>query len=148
MMTALRALCLLLLAASLTACGNAPQQQGNDAQSYAARIGQATPTPVPQATPAPAAAPAGASTNAPVAFTRGTMSDPDSAICGAPLMAAFLGKLADQPTRVAIVQSLGRTDNLRFVTIGSDANTPPDPGSPRLTVMLDAQGIVREAHCG
>jgi len=148
MITATRLLCLCIPALALAACGSAPQQTSNDAQSYAARIGQATPTPVPQATPAPAAAPAGAPTDAPVAFTRGTMSDPDSAICGAPLMAAFLGKLADQPTRVAIVQAIGRTDNLRFVTIGSEANLVPDPASQRLSVMLDAQGIIREAHCG
>ena len=62
-------------------------------------------------------------------------------------MAPFVGKLADQPTRAQIAKLLGRTDNLRFVVFGSgDVN--PDATNPRLSIMLDAQNIIRDARCG
>ena len=155
MITASRAFSFALpaLALALSACGNEPEQPGNDADSFAARIEGngaapgATPVPVPAAaatpqiaTPLPGAAPG--------AFARGTLTDPDAAMCGAPLMAPFVGKLADQTTRAAIAQTLGRTSNLRFVAFGSDGNVNPDPSSPRLSLMLDAQGIIRDARCG
>jgi len=41
----------------------------------------------------------------------------------------------------------GRTENLRFVVFGSgDVN--PDATNPRLSIMLDAQNIIRDARCG
>lgn len=43
---------------------------------------------------------------------------------------------------------LGRTDNLRFVAYGSTGNVNPDPTNPRLSIMLDAQNIIRDARCG
>ena len=55
---------------------------------------------------------------------------------------------ADQATRAAIATPLGRTDNLRFVAFGGNASVNPDPGSPRLSIMLDAQNIIRDARCG
>ena len=63
-------------------------------------------------------------------------------------MGPFIGKLADQATRAEIAKMLGRTDNLRFVTFGSVANVNPDPTNPRLSIMLDAQNIIRDARCG
>ncbi len=146
MITATRALRALLPALALAACGSAPKQPGNDAETFAARIG-ATPTPSPAATATPQGA-APSPSASPVAFTRGTMSDPDAAICGAPLMLPFVGKLADQPTRAAIAQALGRTENLRFVALDGVAAFAPDPASPRLLVLVDAQGIIRDARCG
>jgi hypothetical protein len=145
---ALRALPLIL---ALTACGSEPEQPGNDAESFAARIGAAEATP--GATPAPAATAApqvaqplpGA---APGPYAPGTLTDPAAAKCGAPLMGPFIGKLADQPTRAEIAKVLGRTDNLRFVPYGSIGNVNPDPTNPRLSLMLDAQGIIRDARCG
>lgn len=143
-----RALPFALAAVALTACGNEPAQPDNDADSFAARIGkgEASPTPGPAATATPTIATPlpGA---APGAFAKGTLTDPASQNCGAPLMAPFIGKLADQPTRAEIAKTLGRTNNLRFVVFGSgDVN--PDATNPRLSLMLDAQNIIRDARCG
>lgn len=145
-------LSLTCAALALASCGSEPQQSGNDAEDFAARIGAG-------ATPAPGGAPAPGATAtpqiaqplpgaAPGAFARGTLTDPASKTCGAPLMGPFIGKLADQATRAEIAKMLGRTDNLRFVTFGSTANVNPDPTNPRLSIMLDAQNIIRDARCG
>lgn len=143
-----RGLPLALAALALAACGGEAEQPGNDADSFAARIGQgeASPTPAPSGTVAPTIAEPlpGA---APGPFAKGTLTDPAASKCGAPLMAPFIGKLADQPTRAEIAKVLGRTDNLRFVAFGGgDVN--PDATNPRLSVMLDAQNIIRDARCG
>lgn len=144
----LRTLPFALAAVALTACGGDPAQPGNDADSFAARIGkgEAAPTPAPSdaipptvATPLPGAAPG--------PFAKGTLTDPASGNCGAPLMEPFIGKLADQPTRAEIATALGRTDNLRFVVFGS-SDVNPDATNPRLSIMLDAQNIIRDARCG
>lgn len=146
-----RTLALALAPLALAACGSEPAGSANDAESFAARIGasEATPAAVPApaatATPVVAAPLPGA---APGAFAQGTLTDPAAANCGAPLMAPYIGKLADQPTRAAIAQTIGRTENLRFVAFGTTANVDPDPTSPRLSLMLDAQGIIRDARCG
>jgi hypothetical protein len=142
---------LLPLMLALAACGSAPEQPGNDADSFAARIGagEATPgaTPAPAATAAPqVATPLPGAVPGP--FARGTLTDPASAKCGAPLMGPFIGKLADQATRAEIAKVLGRTDNLRFVAFGSGGFVNPDPTNPRLSIMLDAQEIIRDARCG
>ncbi|ANK13481.1 hypothetical protein [Erythrobacter neustonensis] len=145
-------LCLSLAALALTACDSAPATPGNDADSFAQRIGQpgtapAASSPVANATNAPqVAAPLPGA--APGAFARGTLTDPAAANCGAPLMAPFIGRPADQPTRAEIAGALGRTDNLRFVAFGSTATVNPDPTNPRLSIMLDGQNIIRDARCG
>lgn len=160
--TAKRAFPLALpaLALALAACGNEPaQQSGNDAESFAARIGQGTPAATPGAVSGEAPAPAPAATAtpqvaaplpgaAPGPFARGTLTDPASRTCGAPLMGPFIGRQADQATRAQIAQVLGRTDNLRFVAHGSGGYVNPDPTNPRLSIMLDAQNIIRDARCG
>lgn len=134
---------------ALSACGSEAGSPDNDAESFAERIGadKATPTPNPAATEAPRIAEPlpGA---APGPFARGTLTDPAASTCGATLMGPFIGKLADQPTRAEIAQVLGRTDNLRFVAYGSIGNVNPDPTNPRLSLMLDAQNIIRDARCG
>jgi hypothetical protein len=154
MITAARfgAFVLPALALAISACGTAPSQSGNDAESFADRIGtgDATPgagTPAPAGTTTPQIAETlpGA---APGPFSRGTLTDPAAKTCGAPLMGPFIGKLADQPTRAEIARKLGRTDNLRFVAYGSIGNVNPDPTNPRLSIMLDAQNIIRDARCG
>ncbi len=154
-MTTARAFAFALpaLALLLSACGSEPEPSGNDADSFAARIGkgEATPgaggVPVAQGTVAPTVAQPmpGA---APGPFAPGTLTDPAAKTCGAPLMGPFIGKLADQATRAEIAKALGRTDNLRFVAFGATANVNPDPTNPRLSIMLDAQGIIRDARCG
>ena len=152
MITVTRAFVVALTALALAACGSEPAQTGSDADSFAARIGapgEATPgaTPAPAATAAPTiATPAPGA--APGPFARGTLTDPASRTCGAPLMGPFIGKLADQPTRAEIARMLGRTDNLRFVAFGSTDFVNPDPTNPRLSIMLDAQNIIRDARCG
>lgn len=143
----LRAASFALAAITLTACGNTAERTGNDADSFAARIssGEANPAPTPNpqaiaASPLPGAAPR--------PFARGTLTDPASSSCGAPLMGPFIGKLADQETRAEIANLLGRNENLRFVAYGSSVNINPDPTSPRLSLMLDEQNIIRDARCG
>jgi hypothetical protein len=153
MITAARAFAMSLTALALAACGSEPAQPGNDAESFAARIGAGEATPAPGTEPAPAAtvAPTVATPMpgaAPGPFARGTLTDPASRTCGAPLMGPFIGKLADQPTRAEIAKMLGRTDNLRFVAFGSAVTVNPDPTNPRLSIMLDAQNIIRDARCG
>jgi len=146
----IRALPFALAAIALAACGSDAPKSGNDAQSFAARIGKgdaaAAPAPNSAATVAPTIAEPlpGA---APGPFARGTLTDPAAATCGAPLLGPFIGKLADQPTRADIVKVLGRSDNLRFVVFGS-GSVSPDPTNPRLSIMLDAQNIIRDARCG
>ncbi len=154
MTTAARAFAFALpaLALALTACGSEPQKPVDDAESFAARIGkgEATPvagTPAAQATVAPkVAAPLPGA--APGPYVPGTQTDPAAKVCGAPLMGPFIGKLADQTTRAEIAKALGRTNNLRFVTLGSADNVNPDPTNPRLSIMLDGQNIIRDARCG
>jgi len=146
---ALSALTFALAALALVACGSEPAPTGNDADSFAARINQngASPTPVPEATATPKIAKPlpGA---APGPFARGTLTDPASKTCGANLMGPFIGKPADEATRAEIVKVLGRTDNLRFVLYGSGGFVNPDPTNPRLSMMLDANNIIRDARCG
>ncbi|WP_017664038.1 hypothetical protein [Porphyrobacter sp. AAP82] len=154
-MTTARAFAFALpaLALLLGACGSEPDKAANDADSFAARIGkgEATPgaggVPVAQGTVAPTVAqPAPGA--APGVYSPGTLTDPKASTCGAPLAGPFIGKLADQPTRAEIAKVLGRTDNLRFVAFGSNASVNPDPTNPRLSIMLDAQNIIRDARCG
>lgn len=142
------ALPLALTALMLSACSSEPEGTGNDADSFAARINA-------NGTPAPAASAAVAPTiaqplpgAAPGPFAAGTLTDPASTTCGANVMGPFIGKLADQATRAEIVKVLGRSDNLRFVIYGSVATINPDPTNPRLSLMLDAQNIIRDARCG
>lgn len=146
----LAALPFALAALTLAACGSEPDPAANDADSFAARINQsATPgaTPAPEATATPTVAKPlpGA---APGAFAAGTQTDPAAKTCGANLMGPFIGKPADQATRAAIAAALGRTDNLRFVAYGSAGFVNPDPTNPRLSLMLDAQNVIRDARCG
>ncbi|GAB4479352.1 MAG: hypothetical protein OHK0018_10620 [Erythrobacter tepidarius] len=144
------ALLALPLALLLGACGSKPDTTANDADSFAARINRkaapgAPPAPAATATPAIAKPLPGA---APGAFAAGTLTDPAAKTCGANLMGPFIGKPADQSTRAAIVRTLGRSDNLRFVVFGSVDTVNPDPTNPRLSLMLDAQNIIRDARCG
>lgn len=142
------ALFALPLALALAACGSDPAPAGNDAESFAARINQnAGASPTPQGTVAPTIAEPKPGA-APGVFAPGTQTDPAARTCGANLMGPFIGRPADQPTRAEIAKLLGRTDNLRFVTYGSGGYVNPDPTNPRLSLMLDESGIIRDARCG
>ena len=136
------------LALALAACGSEPDPAASDADSFAARINQnGSAAPAPQGTVAPTVAQPlpGA---APGVFAPGTHTDPASATCGANLMGPFIGRPADDATRAAIVETLGRSDNLRFVAFGSGGYVNPDPTNPRLSLMLDQANIIRDARCG
>ncbi|MEE4316184.1 MAG: hypothetical protein V2I74_04300 [Erythrobacter sp.] len=138
----------LHLALALSACGSEPEPAANSADSFAARINQnGAATPVPQGTVAPTVAEPRPGA-APGVFVAGTQTDPASATCGANLMGPFIGQPADEATRAAIAETLGRTDNLRFVVHGSPGYVNPDPTNPRLSLMLDEQNIIRDARCG
>lgn len=138
----------LPLALALAACGSDPAPANNDADSFAARINQnAGATPVPQGTVAPTVAEPKPGA-APGPFVPGTQTDPAAKTCGANLMGPYIGKPADQPTRAEIAKVLGRTENLRFVAYGSAGYINPDPTNPRLNLMLDQGGIIRDARCG
>lgn len=142
----LRTLPFAFAAIALAACGSGNDEPANDADSFAARIGK----PEAAADPATAAAPKVATPlpgAAPGPYAQGTLTDPAAQNCGAPKMAPFIGKLADQATRAEIAKALGRTDNLRFVVFGS-GDVKPDATNPRLSLMLDAQNIIRDARCG
>lgn len=134
---------------ALAACASEPEpvDPATEADAFSKRIksgagaAEATNPVAPRiAKPLPNAAPG--------PFTPGTQTDPASATCGANKMGPYIGKLADEVTRIEIVKVLGRKDKLRFVAFGSGGYINPDPTNPRLNLMLDAQGIIRDARCG
>lgn len=138
-------------ALALTACSKEPEAAypAAEADAFAQRINSGTTTPAPTAaaTAAPRIAqPLPGAAAGP--FLPGTATDPASATCGANRMGPFIGKLADEATRLDIVKTLGRSDNVRFVAFGSPGFINPDATNPRLNLMLDAQNIIRDARCG
>lgn len=139
-------------ALALTACNSEPEpaDPAAEADAFAQRINSNAATPAPAGASAPVAPriaqPLPGAAAGP--FIAGTQTDPASAKCGASQMGPFIGKLADERVRLDIVKLLGRSDNLRFVAFGSGGYINPDPTNPRLSLMLDAQGIIRDARCG
>ncbi len=144
-MTRHSAILAVAFALGLGACGSGTDTPAsNSADEFAARIngGQAN---APQggveptiAQPKPGAAPG--------PYTPGTHTDPNVA-CGANVMGPYLGKQADDATRSEIVNVIGGTNEVRFVMPGGNY-IEPNPLSPRLNLMLDAAGIIRDARCG
>ena len=138
-----------ILAAALTlglsACGSGNDEPtSNSADDFAARIngGQAN---APQGTVEPTVAqPKPGAAAGP--FVPGTQTDPDVA-CGANVMGPYIGKQADDATRTEIMGVIAGTNEVRFVMPGG-AFIRPDPTHPRLNLMLDAAGIIRDARCG
>lgn len=136
---------------ALGACGpTAPDTPNTEvAEDFAARInGGATGSDTQQApTLAPAPVTAPRENAAEGAFAPGTATDPSAATCGANAMGPFIGMLADNATRSAIMSAASAASEVRFIAAGSDY-VRPDPTNPRLNLMLDAQGIIRDARCG
>lgn len=137
----------ILAAASLmtlTACGAASDTESAD--DFAARIGSGSDAPEAQGTVAPQMqqTPPGA---APGPFVAGTQTDPNAA-CAANKVGAFIGKLADDPTRVEVQKAAVGASEVRFIGFGNDTFINPDPTNPRLNLMLDQQNIIRDARCG
>ncbi len=155
----------------IAACGaSEPNQGASQADEFAARIkGPAAPPAAsdetagdPEASAAAdgenGAAPAKASIRPSITYSEpvsgtggpsvpGTASDPNASICGAPAVAPFLGRNADQATRAEIVAAVGSQNEVRFVIPGSTFINP-DPTSSRLNVMIDNTGVIRDARCG
>lgn len=136
-----------LMLGTLAAC-NQQETAGESVEDYAARVGSGTAeagqSPARQVPPKIAQPKPGA---APGAFAPGTATDPAANRCGAPKVAPFLGKAADEATRARILAAVAPQDNVRFVEPGS-ANVTPDPASSRLNVMIDVTGVIRDARCG
>lgn len=142
-MTRLAALFTLPALIALAACGGA-QGDGNDADDFAARINGGQPNPAATVAPTVAEPLEGA---APGAYSPGTATDPASATCGANLMGPYIGRPANDPTRAQIVAVAVGASEVRFIAPGS-AYIRPDPTSPRLNLMIDNIGIIRDARCG
>lgn len=152
-MTRIASILLASATLALAACASEPEpaDPAAEADAFAQRINPNGQTPAAGPTAQATAAPRIAKPlpgAAPGPFIPGTQTDPAAATCGANRMGPFLGRAADEPTRLEIVKTLGRTDNLRFVAFGSGGYINPDPTNPRLNLMLDAQGIIRDARCG
>lgn len=148
-MTKLTTLLALTAALALSACGGTADEATttSEADDFAARInggdnGSAAVTPDQAPTiaqPLPNAAPG--------AFSEGTATDPESATCGANRMGEFLNQPASDEVRAKIMDATADVREVRFVAPGSDY-VKPDPTNPRLNIMIDPAGIIRDARCG
>ncbi len=148
-MTKLRSAVIAIPLLALAACGGTTEPSTDSAaDDFAARInsgGNAAAAPAAEPTPSQVAAPLPNAAEG--AFVAGTATDPQSSTCGANQMGQFLGQVADDATRNAIMQVAPETSNVRFILPGSDY-VNPDPTSPRLNLMLDAANVIRDARCG
>jgi hypothetical protein len=155
---------------ALAACGTNNEGESNTADDFAARINGADPDanaprsapPVGQVQVAPPLTPEQASAQTlpppvvaqplpnPVPGTPvpSTASDANISVCGANLISDFIGKEADMDTRTAIMQAAdGTAGSVRFAMPGGES-VQPDPTNPRLNIMIDNLGIIRDARCG
>jgi len=151
--------CALPVLLALSACGGNETDATQSADDFAARINgeataegtsagsspvakttQAPPQPKPPqiAQPLPNAAPG--------PYEPGTATDPESATCSANIMGPFLGRAADAATRAEIQQVAVNASAIRFLEPGSGLIA--DPTNPRLNLMLDYTGVIRDARCG
>ncbi len=148
----------LLLSLSACSAPDAPVDS-SETDDFAARInGNTPPAPAtggagtvggPQASYAPQAptiAPPRENA-APGAYAPGTATDPESVTCNANKMGPFMGRLADEATRANIMSAAAGAADVRFIQAGS-GYIAPDATNPRLNIMLDNQGIIRDARCG
>ena len=133
-------------ALALPGCGSSPDQSAPDgvsaqaeADDFAARINgnqqRATagqnPASVPGSAPAPIQ----------------TAPPEIKPVCKSDEMLAFLGRPADDATRREIMTASEGIQEVRFIAPGSDY-IKPDPTHPRLNIMIDVTGIIRDARCG
>lgn len=136
------------LLAALVACGESPENGSNSADDFAARIngGSQSAVATEPADVPDVAAPLPSATNG--SFVPGTMADPESSICNANLMAPFIGQEYGDAVRAQIVElAANNAGGVRFVLPGT-ATVQPDPTSPRLSIMIDNLGVIRDARCG
>ena len=95
-----------------------------------------------QPTVVPPQAPSNGSAN-----SSGLASNQYSATCDANKAAPFIGKVADESTRLEIMSVAGGASDVRFITPGADY-VEPDANNPRLNLLLDQNDIIRDARCG
>ncbi|MEE4154110.1 MAG: I78 family peptidase inhibitor [Erythrobacter sp.] len=136
---------------ALAACGSTEEETtGNDADSFAARIngeGKSGAGALPAGEPQAPKIAQPLSNAAPGVYAPGTATDPRSETCSANRMGQFLGRPADDATRAAIMEAASEVREVRFIAPGSDY-IEPDPSSPRLNIMIDVTGMIRDARCG
>ncbi len=134
---------------ALSACASQDDDNANNADDFAARIkGDKTgqDAAAGEGAVAPKISPPRANA-APGPFAEGTATDPQSATCKANAMGPYLNRPADDETRKAIMEAAAGVRQVRFVTPeGQTVN--PDPTHPRLNIMIDATGVIRDARCG
>lgn len=142
-MTKLSATITLPALLALAACGGGTEKDSS-ADDFAARINGGGPNPAATVAPTVVEPLDGAAAGA---YAPGTATDPESATCGANEMGPYIGKPADDATRAAIMVAASGASEVRFVAPGS-AYIRPDPTNPRLNLMIDNLGIIRDARCG
>lgn len=143
-MTKLSATCAAAALLLLSACGGANEEpSGNTAEDFAARINGGQQAAQGTVEPTVAQPKEGA---APGPYTPGTHTDPNAA-CGANVMGPYIGQVADEATRSDILGVIAGTNEVRFISPGGEF-IRPDPTHPRLSLMLDSSGVIRDARCG
>lgn len=99
-----------------------------------------------QTVPAPTVAPA-LPAPAPGTKAAGSIGGAQSAACGADLVGEFLDKKADLATKAEINRIAKTASDVRFVDASAET-VLADPASPRLNIMIDNLGVIRDARCG
>lgn len=79
-------------------------------------------------------------------FEPGTVTDPESASCGATKAAEFLGQPDSVEVRGNIEAMAQAPGGVRFVLPGEQ--TTDDLRPDRLNVMIDVTNVVRDLRCG
>ena len=139
----------------LAGCSGENRDTSNSAEEFAARINGGAPSG--EATPAQVEAPVAAPTVVaprPVGNAQNTAQptiNPATGkivqACNADAMGPFLGRLDDEATRLDVMATAQGASDVRFIAPGTDF-IASDPANPRLNLMLDAEGVIRDARCG
>ena len=148
------------LALGLTACGKAPDttnpaanaegqaaSKPSEADAFAQRIKASSKANQAASKPQPPQIAQPLEGAAPGPFVAGTATDPESKTCAANRMGPYLNQPADDATRAAIMKEAEAAKEVRFIAPGSDF-IRPDPTHPRLNIMIDVTGVIRDARCG
>jgi hypothetical protein len=139
------AISVLAVCLAIAACGSEPDPNAKEVDEFAARIRSgAKPAKDLAATPAPS------QTHTPSSDQKSpvgeTASETGASNCAAPKVAPFFGRQADDATRAAVMAAVAPQTNVRFIEVGP--GVIEDTESPRLNVMVDVTGVIREARCG
>ena len=137
-----RLITLVGISALLSACSGQPDPNAKEVDDFAARIG--TPKQAEAAPPTPKADADAASP--PANLENEAEVQPAPSQCNAPKVAPFYGRQADEATQAAVMAAVAPQTDVRFIEAGSAL--PEDTASPRLNVMIDVNGNIREARCG